>query len=393
MLYLIQYTLYAALLYSVYLLFLHNRTGHTWNRFYLVASALIPLVLPLISLPQVAASFPALQYTLPDVVISAATANTNTAPLQLPHPITIIYLVIVAVLMGRAATQLVSVIRRIRSQQSIVHEEARLYRHTGIGPGSMGRNIFFPGNDVEPTILAHELAHVRRHHTADLLLLRLLQAMFWPNIFLHFIARELRMVHEFQADADSASDTATFSNLLLAQSFGVRARAFEHTFFHHPIKRRIAMLQKKSDRRRSLIPAALRSGFAALVITTGIIYLQSCSRKSMPEPQVYTFAEVMPHADYDLPTYLGNNIKYPEDARKRNKEGRVIVKFVVSKDGEITKPEIIRSPDQALSDEALRVVSAMPKWHPAMQDNKNVPVYFTLPISFQLENNATPDAK
>lgn len=391
MLYLFQYTLYTALLYCVYLLFLCNRPEHAWSRFYLIVSIVVPLALPLIKLPGIGAGIPALEYTLPDIAVSAANVSSVGGPLSLPYLVTIIYLSIAVFLLGRAMVHFIRITHRIRSHQFSLQEGARIYSKTGLGPGSIGRSIFFPGHDIDPTILAHELAHVRHRHTADLILVHLLQALFWPNIFLHLIARELRMVHEFQADAESASDTPTFSNLLLAQSFRVKAGIFEHTFFHHPIKRRITMLQNKSNRRRSLIPAALRSGFAALLIITGIIYLQSCTRKVMPEPQAYATAEQMPHADYDLPTYLGNNIKYPEDARKRQVEGRVIVKFIVNKDGEITKPEVLRSPDQTLSDEAVRVVSAMPKWHPATNANKPVPVFFTLPISFRLDNN-TPNA-
>ncbi len=392
MLYLIQYTAYSALLYIVYTILLRNRVVHAWNRFYLVACATIPLALPLVKLQSLAASLPALPYSLPEVIIpsSAAATSGGLVSFNLVAPA---YLTIAAFLLAYTAVRYAAASRNIGRHSYNMHNGARIYTHTGMGPGSLGRSIFFPGGDINPTILNHELAHVHLRHTADLLLMRLLQCLFWPNVFLHLIARELRMVHEFQADELSAGDTTSFSNLLLAQSFNVRPGILEHTFFHHPIKRRIIMLQKKSDRRRPLIPAALRSGFAALLVTTGIIYLQSCSRKATPEPTVYSNADKMARADYDLATYIGNNVKYPEDAKNRKVEGRVIVKFVVDKNGEITKPEVVRSPDQTLSDEAIRVVSAMPKWEPAMKGNEPVPVYFHLPITFALDNKPPAGTK
>ncbi|MBX2906702.1 MAG: TonB family protein [Taibaiella sp.] len=388
MLFLIQYTAYSALLFGIYILFLRNRELHSWNRFFLIAIPTLSLALPLIKLPVLATQVPALAYTLPEIAVSPLNKVSNSSFFSLPSLVLAAYVAISAVLLSRIAIQYFAIEKRKKRSSYQLQDGVRVFTETGIGPGSLGRDIFFPGTEVAPEILEHEMTHVRLHHTADMALLHLLQAIFWPNIVLHFIGRELRMVHEFQADAEGAIDAEHYSAILLAESMGVKHGTLEHTFFHHPIKRRIVMLQKKKDSRRPLIPAAIRSGFATLLVAAGIIWLQSCTRKAMPEPAAYATAEKMPHTDYDLGTYLGNNIKYPEDARKRNVEGRVIVKFIVDKDGSVTKPEVLRSPDQALSDEAIRVVSTMPKWQPAMNGNKTVPVYFVLPISFQLAPNA-----
>jgi protein TonB len=83
--------------------------------------------------------------------------------------------------------------------------------------------------------------------------------------------------------------------------------------------------------------------------------------------------------------YLRNNIVYPKIAREVNIQGTVYLSFVVEKDGSLSNIQIIRSPDQLLSDEAFRVVSAMPDWSPGLQRSKPVRVSFSLPIRFTLQ--------
>jgi len=82
--------------------------------------------------------------------------------------------------------------------------------------------------------------------------------------------------------------------------------------------------------------------------------------------------------------YLMNNIKYPEDAMKKNIEGRVIASFVVDRDGNITEPRVVKSVYPSLDQEALRIVQAMPRWKPGKQSGKTVRVKYTLPIIFKL---------
>ena len=82
--------------------------------------------------------------------------------------------------------------------------------------------------------------------------------------------------------------------------------------------------------------------------------------------------------------YLSDNILYPEAAFKAGKQGRVIVSFIIESDGRISNAHVIKNVDNELDAEAVRVVSAMPKWMPGMQDGKAVRVKFAMPITFRL---------
>ncbi|MBD5278401.1 MAG: energy transducer TonB [Bacteroides sp.] len=85
-----------------------------------------------------------------------------------------------------------------------------------------------------------------------------------------------------------------------------------------------------------------------------------------------------------LTKWLGSNIRYPEAAQQNDVQGRVIVKFVVEKDGSVAQAQILKGVDKDLDKEALRVVNKMPKWQPGKNNGVPVRSYFTLPVVFKL---------
>ena len=86
-----------------------------------------------------------------------------------------------------------------------------------------------------------------------------------------------------------------------------------------------------------------------------------------------------------LMKFLGSNIKYPTIAQENGVQDRVIVQFVVNKDGSIVDAKVMRSVDPYLDKEALRVVSSMPKWKPGKQRGKAVRCRYTVPVMFRLQ--------
>jgi protein TonB len=105
------------------------------------------------------------------------------------------------------------------------------------------------------------------------------------------------------------------------------------------------------------------------------------------EPKIYTIPEVMPEFEGGLKAmfkYLGKNLKYPNREKKAGIQGTVHLTFVVGKKGEIKKIEILRGVNDAIDQEAIRVLKAMPKWKPGKQHGKAVNVRYNLPIKFLL---------
>ncbi|MBO5678739.1 MAG: TonB family protein [Bacteroidaceae bacterium] len=108
--------------------------------------------------------------------------------------------------------------------------------------------------------------------------------------------------------------------------------------------------------------------------------------------QVVEEQPLFPGGMQEMMKFLQQNIKYPKEAQEQGKQGRVIVQFVVNKDGSIVNDSIVRSVDPLLDAEALRVVRSMPNWTPGKQKGKPVRVRFTLPVTFHLNGDAPKQA-
>lgn len=107
------------------------------------------------------------------------------------------------------------------------------------------------------------------------------------------------------------------------------------------------------------------------------------------EEEVFQVVEKMPEfpgGSAELMKWLNKTLKYPSIAQDNGIQGRVIVQFVVNKDGSIVDPVVVKSVDPYLDKEALRVVKLMPNWSPGEQRGKAVRVKFTLPVTFRLNN-------
>ena len=110
---------------------------------------------------------------------------------------------------------------------------------------------------------------------------------------------------------------------------------------------------------------------------------------------VFDVVETMPQfpgGPQELFGFLSKNIRYPKDAMEANIQGRVIVTFVVGKDGSINDARVVKSVNPSLDAEALRVINAMPKWTPGTQSGKAVNVKYTVPITFRLDGGKPKEA-
>ncbi|MEA4936841.1 hypothetical protein SDC9_98012 [bioreactor metagenome] len=106
------------------------------------------------------------------------------------------------------------------------------------------------------------------------------------------------------------------------------------------------------------------------------------------EEKIFEVIEQMPTfpgGESELFAYLSQNVRYPVTAQENGIQGRVIVRFVVTKTGEVARVEVVRSLDAACDREAVRVVKGLPRWIPGKQNGENVSVWFTLPINFKLQ--------
>lgn len=129
-----------------------------------------------------------------------------------------------------------------------------------------------------------------------------------------------------------------------------------------------------------LLFGALKYATAQTVITPA-----QSDTPDVEDVEIFTFVEQMPEFQGDIYGFLAKHIKYPAKAREKEIQGRVLAQFVINEQGEITQIDILRSPDELLSKEAVRVIELMPAWRPGKQNGKPVNVRYTLPIVFKLK--------
>jgi protein TonB len=96
---------------------------------------------------------------------------------------------------------------------------------------------------------------------------------------------------------------------------------------------------------------------------------------------------VFPGGEKALLSFISQNLKYPDEAIRNNLFGKVIIKFAVAADGSVRRIEVLRSINPLLDQEAVRVISMLPKWKPGKQNGVPVAVWYFVPVSFEIRNN------
>ena len=127
------------------------------------------------------------------------------------------------------------------------------------------------------------------------------------------------------------------------------------------------------------------SVLAILLISSTTVTAQN---KKTSNDKVFEKVEDMPEfpgGEKAMMDFVAKNVQYPKEAMEKEISGRVLVGFIVEKDGSISETEIVKGIGGGCDEEAVRVVKAMPKWKPGKQKGKPVRVHFMLPLTFKLQ--------
>lgn len=425
MLYLLQVNVGLILFYALYKLVCTRDTFFRSRRFILIVSLVLPFILPFIDVREWLESRDRMimlthfdySAVLPEIVVGSEAAETGNRVFVLSEWIGYLYLAGVLVLLVRLAVQAFSLYRLIiRMPEKEINGVRVKCLNDPSGPFSFFGWIFMNPTAVKEDeiseILTHEMAHVKQHHSVDVLLAEMVSICCWMNPFAWLLKREVRLNLEFLADRkvmEAGFATKSYQYHLLGLAYNHKYGLSNNFNFSH-LKQRIIMMNKKKSNAAGHIKYALFVLPAFALLVAGNI---SCSQDasqtedakeevvapvspeakeapadSTAKEDVFMVAEQMPEFPggmKEMLKFLQENVKYPENAMKNNVQGRVIVQFVVEKDGTPTEFKVLRSVDPDLDAEALRVMKAMPKWKPGMQKGQVVRVKFTVPVSFKLQ--------
>ena len=419
-----------AVFYLFYKLLMSRDTFHRFNRFallgLLVLSSLLPLVEASVNSP---AAVQETMLTLEQLLLLAdiqpegesMAAATPSATVLWLRAALLVYLTGIVFFIVRNLCSLARLGRLIRQGKREAldsylpdrkEKNVRLVVHDhDIAPFSWMHWIVIARKDLEENgreILIHELAHIRNRHSWDLLLADLCIFVQWFNPAAWLQKQELQNIHEFEADETvikEGVDAKQYQLLLIKKAVGTRLYSMANSFNHSSLKKRITMMLKEKSnpwaRAKYLyilplaalaVTAFARPEVSAVADEISAVKVIAPAVHDSIQPNVQP-AVAAPSSALDqmpefpggmeaLNTYLRNNIRYPQEAQKAGIQGRVIIQFIVSKDGSITDAEVVESVDPQLDAEGLRLIKNMPRWKPGMRKGQAIRVKQTLPIRF-----------
>ena len=420
MIYLLQVNLGIILFYALYKLIYTRDTLFNSRRLILMLSLILPFIIPLIDIREWMEMSDSLvmltnfdySATIPEIVVGTAEAETGNQVLIISEWIKYIYIAGIIALSIRLVIQSISLYLIIRKtpEKEINGIRIKCMKDKS-GPFSFFNWIFLNPDNVKEEemseILTHEMAHVRQKHSIDVIISELVNICCWINPFAWLMKREVRLNLEFLADRkvmDAGFATKIYQYHLLGLTYNHKYGLSNNFNFSH-LKQRIIMMNKKKTNGAGHIKYALFAIPAFALLLAGNI---SCSSeasktddvkekadvvevpidKSTTKDEAFAVVEQMPEFPggmKELMTFLKDNIQYPKAAQDKKVQGRVIVQFVVEKDGTPTEFNVLRSIDPDLDKEALRVLGEMPKWKPGMQKGQAVRVKYTVPVNFKLQ--------
>ena len=419
-----------AVFYLFYKLLMSRDTLHRFNRFallgLLVLSSLLPLVEASVNSP---AAVQETMLTLEQLLLLAdiqpegesMAAATPSATVLWLRAALLVYLTGIVFFIVRNLCSLARLGRLIRQGKREAldsylpdrkEKNVRLVVHDhDIAPFSWMHWIVIARKDLEENgreILIHELAHIRNRHSWDLLLADLCIFVQWFNPAAWLQKQELQNIHEYEADETVLREGVNARNyqmLLIKKAVGTRLYSMANSFNHSSLKKRITMMLKEKSnpwaRAKYLyilplaalaVTAFARPEVSAVADEISAVKVIAPAVHDSIQPNVQP-AVAAPSSALDqmpefpggmeaLNTYLRNNIRYPQEAQKAGIQGRVIIQFIVSKDGSITDAEVVESVDPQLDAEGLRLIKNMPRWKPGMRKGQAIRVKQTLPIRF-----------
>ena len=412
LLYLLRASLYLAIFYAFYLLVMRRTSLFRFNRIALLAGTVVCHLLPLLPLRTVI-----LPESIPVSVGTLEMVGEPAGASAAPFPwIPVLYAAGVAAIVLLSLLSIVRTRRIIRSGTTQQLDGCRLTLvDRDIPSFSWGRHIVMSRSDHEkyPAILAHEQQHVQKRHSLDVLLMTAVAALHWFNPLVWIARAELKLLHEYEADEGlirKGIDATSYQLLLVRKAVGEQRFSLANGFNHAKLKQRITMMHKKPS------PARVRFAYAAIlpVLAATMFVCNPVRARILPSPtddaaiietpvgQIPPTGQSIPFADVEAkPTFQGHDVNtfskwvaqhlsYPQEAKDQGIQGRVMVQFVVCEDGLVRDVKVARGVNELLDAEAVRVISASPKWEPGRVDGKPVNVTYMFPVIFRLRGDDAP---
>ncbi|TGX82380.1 TonB family protein [Palleniella muris] len=438
--YSVKVSLCLVMFYIFYRLLLSRTTLHTFNRFVLLSLVALSLVLPFVHVTVGREAQPMAVGTIAiDSLMLTIMEQQEEQEFRLnaTHFALMAYVIGVIIFTARMIVSYIGIYRMMRKAEETITTADGIRIHIlrdDTPPFSWFGNIIIGRSDYESNshaIITHETAHIRRLHSADILLCNVLAAVQWFNPAAWLLKSELQDIHEYEADEavlDSGVNATAYQMLLVRKAVGDQLFAIANNLNKYSLKKRITMMKTEKTNRWECVKALVALPLAAVavvafanpemekmeesIVENSETLVRAADKHVFSQPaetekptvaakeetpavkdvqpkdddKAYDVVEEMPQfpgGPAALMKFLGENIKYPKEAGTICVAGRVIVSFIVDTDGSITDVALMKSLSPEFNNEAVRVVKAMPKWIPGKQKGKPVRVKYFIPVVFR----------
>jgi TonB family protein len=370
---LLLWSVYIAILYVVYKIWLSKLSFFTLNRFFILSGIVVGFlaVLPT-SKSYVTTTFPDIAYIEIPLDIAADTTQEQSF-----NPLLAIYI------SGFILSFLLLVFKLIKL--------SRVLRFKSANTPSFSFFSFIHINQEQENkeiVMEHENIHVQKLHSLDIFLLECLKVILWFNPFVYLIEKELKLLHELEVDATLFQKYGKiYAELLVASALHTDIHTLTNTFgIKNLTKNRIVMMTKNNSTKAHL----LRYVVAVPAMVLAFLLINPTIAMSQQDTVVEDVTQLTKMHEFEggqlaLMEYLQSSIVYPLSAKQDGVEGRVFISFVVDKSGAIRDVKSMKSVHPDLEAEAIRVITEMPNWEPAEIDGEKVSAIMYLPIVFALK--------
>ncbi len=278
--YILKVIICSGILFGYYWLFLRNKIFHQYNRFYLLVTVMLSLLLPLVKIDFWQQDYPQSQVIKALQVVSAGDEYVNNVIIKAPETnwglqqVYPIFYWVISIIIFFIMLRTLFLIRTLLKKYPVqlIDKVSFVNTNDSNTPFSFLKYIFWNssidmGTTTGSRIFKHEVVHIREKHTHDKLLINTILIFFWCNPFFWLYRKELNMIHEFIADKKAVedSDTAAFAAMILQAAYPKHRFQLTNQFFYSPIKRRLLMLTKNKNPKVSYIARVMVLPLAILV--------------------------------------------------------------------------------------------------------------------------------
>ncbi|MDR7208352.1 M56 family metallopeptidase [Flavobacterium piscis] len=403
--YLLKSGILLFIFYAVYILWLENEKMLHFNRIYLLGSLVFSFVIPMqiISFGSAVSNKIGL-IQLDELVIQRSiekieVISTNDFIIGL---IGFVYVFVLLFLIIRFVLNLHSFYKKSKSNETrFINGEKILLIEETVLPHSFWKTIYinkheFENGKIPSELIAHEKAHLEQRHTLDILFIEVLQIVFWFNPLFMFYKKAIKLNHEFLADEfvnKQFGAVKSYQNLLLDFASDKNTISLASNINYLITKKRLLMMTKKENPVKIVFK----------VFTVGIVYallLLVFSAKSIAQSNINALNKNDLKISYDTTSikepqfpqgieefykFVGSNFKMPSVASKSKVSGKILMEFIVEKDGSLSEIKVLKDLGYGLGEEAIRVLKLSPKWNPASKNGLPVRVQYSLPITIQTD--------